>query len=110
MTDQTPTLTGLIHAPGPTALLTVWCRWCCDWHAHGLADGLPGDTTHRTAHCWAPDSPYKKTGYYILISDTPWSTFERSYKTANRVQQACILDGRITTGIERLRNQPTLIG
>ncbi|MFI2206999.1 helicase associated domain-containing protein [Streptomyces sp. NPDC020192] len=53
--------------------IRVWCRWRCHWHEHGYS-GIPiGDTADRASHCYAPDSPYKDTGYEILISGTPFS-------------------------------------
>jgi hypothetical protein len=67
--------------------LRVWCKYCGKFHYHGGCVGTcterrrrlgvnvfqgepcdcpPGTSNgHRTAHCGKPDSPYRKTGYYV---------------------------------------------
>ena len=49
--------------------LRVDCDYCKKQHIHGLTDDLlAGQKSHRSAHCPDPDSPYKKSGYYIQIA------------------------------------------
>lgn len=86
-------------------LLRVWCRWCCRFHEHGLAGLKPGDTTHRVAHCYAPDSEYDDLGYNIRVTDVPFSTARKSVRTASTVQRAAIQDGRISEAVQKLRDQ-----
>jgi len=50
----------------------VWCRYCKDWHCHGVG------YSHRVAHCHDIDrrgrrivSPYRKAGYYLERADKP---------------------------------------
>jgi hypothetical protein len=40
-----------------------WCPHCRAKHYHGAGDG------HRTAHCTNSNSPYRKTGYYVVHKD-----------------------------------------
>lgn len=42
--------------------LQVWCRYCSDFHLHGLGDG------HRVAHCLEiyGRTPYHSTGYVLV--------------------------------------------
>lgn len=114
--DGVPVLAGFIErrtkgvAGPPAMLLRVWCRWCCRWHEHGLADSGPGDYTHRTAHCYAPDSQYGDTGYWILVTDTPFSTPRKAIREASLAQRAAISGGRISEAVQRLRDQPRPIG
>jgi hypothetical protein len=39
--------------------LEFYCTYCRKWHFHGRGDG------HRVAHCFKPDSPYKRHGYVL---------------------------------------------
>lgn len=114
--DGVPVLAGFIEertkgvAGPPAMLLRVWCRWCCRFHEHGLADSGPGDYTHRSAHCYAPDSPYQATGYWILVMDTPYSVHRKTTRQATMQQRSNIRAGRISAAVQRLRDQPTPIG
>jgi hypothetical protein len=114
--DGGPVLAGFIErrtkgvAGPPAMLLRVWCRWCCTWHTHGLADGKPGDHTDRSAHCTAPDSGYRKTGYTIRITDVPFSTARKTVRQATLAQRAAIGSGRISDAVQRLRDQPQPVG
>lgn len=39
---------------------TFWCPYCICFHKHGAAA-----LGHRTAHCTNPNSPFRKTGYFL---------------------------------------------
>ncbi|MER7720846.1 hypothetical protein ABTX99_28535 [Streptomyces flaveolus] len=114
--DGTPVVAGFIEecahgvAGPPVMLLKVWCRWCCRWHEHGLADANPGDYVHRVAHCYAPDSEYDQAGYWILVTNTPYSTPRKTMRQASTSQRYAIQDGRISDAVQRLRDQPLPIG
>jgi hypothetical protein len=43
----------------------VWCDWCDRWHTHGAGEG------HRCAHCACARSPFKDTGYNLVLVDEP---------------------------------------
>jgi hypothetical protein len=90
----------------PAMLLRAWCKWCCRWHEHGLGESGVGDYTHRTAHCSAPDSSYDATGYYLLVTDTPFSAIRTAVKQATVRQRSAIRAGRISPAVQRLRDQP----
>jgi len=46
----------------------VWCPYCKEYHFHGAdPDLLAGELSHRVAHCWSENSPFKETGYYLKI-------------------------------------------
>lgn len=96
--------TGMTHAN----LLRVWCRWCCRWHEHGLADGKPGEITHRSAHCFAMDHSYDS--YYVRITDTPFSRVRNSLTVSSVAQSRAIRRGVISPAVQRLRNQPRPVG
>jgi len=40
--------------------LVFFCIYCRTKHYHGAGYG------HRQAHCEKPNSPYRKTGYYLV--------------------------------------------
>jgi hypothetical protein len=107
-----PTLPGFIErrtagvAGPPVMLLRVWCRWCCLFHEHGLADSKPGETTDRSAHCYAPDSSYSDTGYRIRISDVRYSAARKTVRQATMAQRSNIRSGRISSAVQLLRDQP----
>ncbi|GEK04451.1 hypothetical protein [Streptomyces sp. 1-11] len=103
--DTTPVLPSFLepHAHGHS--LRVWCRWCCDWHSHGHDDTPVGDTTHRGAHCYAPDSEYNETDYWIRVTGIPFSTARKTIRTATAAQQRAIRDGRISEAVQQLRAQ-----
>ena len=42
----------------------VWCKYCRKYHSHGYAT-VHGD--HKIAHCHVMSSPYRTTGYYIVL-------------------------------------------
>jgi hypothetical protein len=113
MRENTPVLPGFIErctdgvAGPPAMLLHVWCRWCCRFHEHGLADLQVGDTTHRVAHCYAPDSEYDDRGYNIRVTDVPFSTARRRVRSASVAQRASIQAGRISEAVQKLRDQPS---
>ena len=67
MKDLIPTLKGFTSPNTDTALsIRVWCPYCQRFHTHGIPVNLhPSAKEHRVAHCTIPDSPFKKTGYYI---------------------------------------------
>ncbi len=64
-------------------VMGFWCPFCVRSHTHGLGVaptewgsaawcGAHGNNkfellTHRLAHCGNPDSPFKKTGYYLYL-------------------------------------------
>ncbi|MEU6672205.1 hypothetical protein [Streptomyces sp. NPDC046727] len=106
MSENSPVLPGFIqdHDSGQQTL-RVWCRWCCIWHEHGHTATPAGDTTDRTAHCFAPDSPYKDTGYNILVRSTPFSAAQTMVRKASVTQERSIRAGRITRTVQQLRGQ-----
>ena len=106
MRENSPVLPGFIqdYDSGQQAL-RVWCAWCCIWHEHGYTGTPVGDTADRVAHCFAPDSPYKDTGYNILVSATPFSAARTTVRKANVTQERSIRDGRITPTVQQLRDQ-----
>jgi hypothetical protein len=112
--DGQPLLDGFIErrtknvVNPPAMLLRVWCRWCCRWHQHGLADGKPGQITHRSAHCIAKDSTY--SGYYIRITATSFAKARKMVRKASDPQRAAIARGRISPAVQRLRDQPLPAG
>ena len=111
MSETTPVLPGFIEertegvAGPPAMLLRVWCRWCCIWHTHGYTGTKVGETTDRAAHCIAPDSPYKRTGYNVLVSGTPFSAVAKTMRKATPAQARAIRDGRISEAVQKLRDQ-----
>ena len=65
-----PELLGLL-VRGRRGELTVrvWCPFCARWHCHGWPPGSKRRAaTHRAAHCFSDDSPFKRTGYFIRIA------------------------------------------
>ena len=115
--DGRPVLDGFIErrtegvAGAPAMLLRVWCRWCCRWHTHGLADSKPGDFTDRSAHCGAvKGSPYDETGYLIRVTSTPFSRIRKTMRQATTAQRSAMYGGRISPAVQRLRDQPLPTG
>ena len=108
--DGTPVVAGFIEKHDQGYSLRVWCRWCCCWHSHGLAGAAPGEYVPRVAHCYAPDSEYERAGYWILVTDTPYSAHRKTIRQASSVQRSAIRDGRISDAVQRLRDQPQPIG
>lgn len=103
--DGVPVLHGFPERHARGTSLRVWCLWCCDWHIHGQGGDPVGTFTHRIAHCWAPDSAYKRGGYWIEITDTAYSAVKSTVRTATRAQQRALCDGRISDAVRRLRTQ-----
>lgn len=106
----TPLLAGFIDSDDDGNQLNVWCMFCVKWHYHGCPttedEGAHiGLITHRVAHCYMPWSPYKRTGYYIEITDIPFSCVEKSVKLANTRQLEIMQKGRTTPAIDRLHLQ-----
>lgn len=108
--DGIPVVTGFIEEHNQGHSLRVWCRWCCRWHEHGLAAANAGDYVHRVAHCYAPDSEYGQGGYWILVTDTPYSVPRKTMRQASTSQRYAIQDGRISAAVQRLRDQPLPVG
>ncbi|MGW2226823.1 hypothetical protein [Streptomyces formicae] len=102
--DGIPVLFGYIEHRGNLADLRVWCRWCCHWHTRG--EQPVSVVTHRIAHCFTPDSPYREGGYWIDVIDTPFSTVSGLVRSATSAQQRAMCAGRISPAINRLRAQP----
>lgn len=102
--DGVPALPGYIDQRGQYADLRVWCRWCCHWHTHGA---MPvGTVVHRLAHCYAPDSAYQQDGYWIDVSERPYSAVAKSVRPATAAQQRALGSGRVSSAVQRLRDQP----
>lgn len=101
--DGIPVLPGYIDQRGQYADLRVWCRWCCHWHTHGAQ--LVGTTAHRIAHCYAPDSEYRATGYRIEVHPVPYSSVVGSVRSATAAQRRAMAVGRISDAVRRLREQ-----
>ena len=48
--------------------VAVRCPHCRRDHVHGSAGVLDGSNPHRAAHCTAPGSPYRRTGYVLSLA------------------------------------------
>jgi hypothetical protein len=46
--------------------LLTWCEPEHLWHYHGASDSR--EPEHRVEHCVAEESPYRRTGYYLLYA------------------------------------------
>lgn len=104
--NRVPVVTGFIEDHDQGRSLRVWCSWCCRWHEHGYTGTQVGDTTDRAAHCYAPDSPYKETGYNILVSGTPFPSVAKTMRKATVAQERAIRAGQINEKVQQLRDQP----
>lgn len=100
-----PVLAGYIEDHPQTPMLHVWCRWCCVWHHHGLADAKPGDDVYRRAHCHAAETPYRDTGYCIRVVSTPFSVVAPAMREATAAQTRAIREGRTSARVQQLRAQ-----
>lgn len=81
----------------------VWCPWCRVWHFHGWGNG------HRSAHCACRLSPFRDTGYDVVITDeTP-----PPQRSSRRTQICCSTNGDGCTncpaarGVQKLRSHIT---
>lgn len=45
--------------------MRVWCRYCDRFHLHGYSRDEP--VAHRATHCLADDSPYRRSGYTLVV-------------------------------------------
>ncbi|WNI16939.1 hypothetical protein [Actinacidiphila sp. ITFR-21] len=104
--EGVPVLYGFLDRKEHGTDLRVWCRWCCHWHIHGAGGTPVGEAVHRLAHCYAGDSAYDDGGYWIEITDTPYSTAKPMVRAATHAQQRAIGAGRISSAVKRLRAQP----
>jgi hypothetical protein len=54
----------------PGGHFTFWCPHCRGPHMHG-GGGVGANhyeyLGHRVAHCWRPNSPYARYGYYLAF-------------------------------------------
>lgn len=91
--------------PRAFAQAFAWCPWCARWHRHGDQTSEAGDVLHRLPHCATRHSPYRATGYYVVVTNTPLTAVYRRVKRATADQRQVIDDGRTTPAIERLRAQ-----
>ncbi|GGV52633.1 hypothetical protein GCM10010245_82990 [Streptomyces spectabilis] len=90
----------------PSHSLRVWCSWCCVWHQHSLPGGArAGDSTHRSAHCYAPDSPYRFHSVQITVSAASFGEVRGTVREATPRQQSMISQRMITPAVARLRRQ-----
>lgn len=102
--DGVPVLPGFIDQRARAADLRVWCLWCCHWHTHGAVP--VGTVVHRLAHCYAPDSAYRQGGYWIDVSSRPYREVAKSVRPATAAQQRAMCGGRVSSAVQRLRDQP----
>jgi hypothetical protein len=51
--------------PCSPSQVRVWCRYCDAYHLHGWEPA--GTVSHKRAHCWIDDTPYRVTGYSYLV-------------------------------------------
>jgi hypothetical protein len=100
-----PVLWGYIERDPRSGNLRVWCSWCCHWHIHGAPSETPGDITHRTEHCFVPGGPYRERGYWIDITDVPFSRVRKTVRSATAAQRRAMATGRISDAVRRLREQ-----
>ena len=65
--ENIPMLIGFIVGnKHPT--IHVWCPYCQTLHIHGATEDVYSRKGgHRIAHCFAKDSPFKKSSYYIKV-------------------------------------------
>jgi hypothetical protein len=64
--DQIPTIVATLTESGKQ--LQFFCPYCKTKHFHGAGGG--GGAGHRVSHCWWAKSPYIKTGYNLVLSET----------------------------------------
>lgn len=84
----------------------VWCQYCASWHIHGVEPWAPAGTeAYRVAHCFAPGSRYKETGYRIKVAYARYEDVHRQVRSATTGQQLMLAEGRTTAAIERMRQQ-----
>ncbi|WJV51713.1 hypothetical protein [Streptomyces flavofungini] len=71
-----------------------------------MPDGAPaGATERRTAHCYAPDSPYRLRSLTITVSAEPFDMVRDTVREASPYRRSMIQQGRITPAVARLRAQ-----
>lgn len=58
-----PLVTAVLSEDGETA--SFFCPFCLARHTHGATAG------NAVAHCFEPDSPYRRTNYDLMIVDGP---------------------------------------
>lgn len=86
--------------------IRVWCGHCCSWHIHGVEPwARPGTKALRLAHCFAPGSPYKESGYCIEVAYARYEDVRRQVRSATTGQQLLLAEGRTTPSLERMRRQ-----
>ncbi|MFF8506416.1 hypothetical protein ACF07L_38130 [Streptomyces anulatus] len=103
-----PVLLGFLagHPIGKIHEIRVWCGHCCAWHIHGVEPwAAPGTKALRLAHCFAPRSPYKETGYCIEVGYAAYEDVRKQVRSATTGQQLLLAQGRVTPGIEKMRTQ-----
>ena len=67
MSQRMPLLIGDVVSaprPGDHPTIRVWCPYCHRFHIHGWPNG-GRRRSHRVAHCYAEDSPFRETGYNV---------------------------------------------
>lgn len=53
----------------------AWCPWCRIHHHHGYVEG------HAVAHCDDQNSPFDRSGYYLVLPGSPITPRHFSLKT-----------------------------
>ena len=49
-------------------LIKAWCPYCESYHHHGWPkEDLKIRKSHRSAHCFKKDSPFRNGGYYLKL-------------------------------------------
>jgi hypothetical protein len=46
--------------------LHVWCKYCRKEHHHGNDSET---VAHKVAHCYVMSSPYRETGYILVVEE-----------------------------------------
>lgn len=100
-----PVLWGYIERAPRGDNLRVWCAWCCNWHIHGAPSETSGGITHRIEHCFVPGGPYRERGYWIDITDVPFSRVRKTVRSATAAQRRAMSTGRVSSAVQRLRGQ-----
>lgn len=88
--DRIPTV--FAFSDGSGEALRWFCRYCGRFHVHGAYPEVGAANGHRVAHCIAEDSPYLKTGFFVVELNYPLPEPTKRYKVRYT------RDGRIVSG------------
>jgi hypothetical protein len=67
--DTVPLISGILDPHPDGTYVCVKCTHCLSWHcAPAAGDMAAGQVTHLVARCTVPGSPYRETGYSVVIT------------------------------------------